>query len=89
LPHPCPLSSLGQFTKPEFILAGKGNIRERGLRPLSNSLPLSNKLTFGIVLSYGFERGFTLKVLPEGTKGVSLGGQNTRKRIKPILDLRA
>jgi hypothetical protein len=71
---------MGQFTKPEFILAGKGNIRERGLRPLSNSLPLSNKLTFGIVLSYGFERG---------TRGVSLGGQNTRKRIKPILDLRA
>jgi len=83
LPHPCPLSSLEQFTKPEFILAGEGNLRERGLRPLSNSLPLSNKLTFDIVLSYRFERG----VHPEGTKGVSLGGQNTRNRIKPILDL--
>jgi len=79
LPHPCPLSSLGQFTKPEFILAVEGNLRERGLCPLSNSLPLSNKLTFDIVLSYGFERGI---------KGESLGGRNTRNRIKPMLDLK-
>jgi hypothetical protein len=33
-----PLSSLRNFTKPEFILAGEGNIEERGLRPLSNFL---------------------------------------------------
>jgi len=43
--------------KPEDFLAGEGSVRERGLRPLSKPLPLSNELTFGIILSYGFERG--------------------------------
>jgi hypothetical protein len=32
------------------ILAGEGSVRERGLRPLSKFLPLSNRLTFYLVL---------------------------------------
>jgi hypothetical protein len=38
-------------------LAGEGSVGERGQSPLSNFLPLSNRFTFDIVLSHGFERG--------------------------------
>jgi hypothetical protein len=39
-----PLSPLqpGAFSNPFIILSGEGNLAERGLRPLSNFLPLSN-----------------------------------------------
>jgi hypothetical protein len=46
---PLLLSSLRHFTNPEFILAGEGSIKERGLRPLSKFLPL---FTYG-----AFKRG--------------------------------
>jgi hypothetical protein len=45
------------WLKTELTLAGEGSIGERGLSPLSNFLPLSNRLIFGIVLTHGFERG--------------------------------
>jgi hypothetical protein len=38
-------------------MAGEGSLRERGLRPLSNSLPLSNTFKYIIVNIYLFERG--------------------------------
>jgi hypothetical protein len=39
-----PLPAFLYRIKPEISLAGKGSKRERGLRPLSNTLPLSNNL---------------------------------------------
>ena len=63
-----------------FILAGEGNVRERGLCPLSNFLPISGEKAYGaskrgvspssISSPSPLEREFTLKVLPEGIQGV-------------------
>jgi hypothetical protein len=44
---PLPLSSLVDLNNPIIFLAGEGSKRERGLCPLSKSLPLSNKGYFG------------------------------------------
>jgi hypothetical protein len=39
-PFPSPARSIDK--KPQILMAGEGSVRERGLRPLSNSFPLSN-----------------------------------------------
>jgi hypothetical protein len=61
-PVPSPATDIDN--NPQIFVAGEGSIGERGLRPLSNSFPLSNKTIFYLAFSYLFERGI---------KGVSLG----------------
>jgi hypothetical protein len=38
-PDPSPARNIGK--KPQILMAGEGSLKERGLRPLSNSLPPS------------------------------------------------
>jgi hypothetical protein len=52
-------------------LAEEGSISERGTKPPSRVLsPSPNIMIQGFLQSLCLERGFTLKVLPEGMKGV-------------------
>jgi hypothetical protein len=41
---PCPSPARIIDKKPQILMAGEGSSGERGLRPLSNSFPLSNKI---------------------------------------------
>jgi hypothetical protein len=43
-PYPSPARDTGK--KPQLLMAGEGSSKERGLRSLSNSLPLSNIIKF-------------------------------------------
>jgi hypothetical protein len=46
-------------------MAGKGSLKERGLRPLSNTLPLSNRL-MNDFKPIEFERGIKgVSILPQ------------------------
>jgi hypothetical protein len=45
-PYPSPARNI--VNKPQILRAGKGSSGERGLRPLSNSFPLSNEKKFGV-----------------------------------------